>query len=81
MYQKVYKCFKKIRISDWPNQEIEKLFKKRKVLRSKSDDKSKLELSEAEAKLAEKCAEDNYNKIMEEIFWHNDWLINCKHFL
>ena len=63
----IYKCFRKIRISDRPNKEIKKLFEKRKILRGKSDENSKDELEEVEENLAEMCAESNYNKIMEEI--------------
>ena len=37
------------------------------MLKNKTDDKSKSELEEIEIKLTEKCAENNYNKIKEEI--------------
>ena len=59
--------FKKIRIKDKPNKEIEELFEKRKLLRNKKDDSSKIMLEDIEVKLAEKCAETNFNKIKEEI--------------
>ena len=64
----ISKCFKKIRISEKPNKEIEELFERRKVLKNKVDEESKLELKEVETKLAEKCAEGNYDKIKEELF-------------
>ena len=60
-------CFKKIRVSEKPNKEVEELFAKRKELRNNEDEKSKLELEQVENKLAELCAEKNYNKIKEEI--------------
>ena len=59
--------FKKIRITEKLNKEVEKLFSKRKQLRSKTDEFSKSELKKVEAKLAEMCAESNYSKIVEEI--------------
>ena len=63
----IKKCFKKIRIKDKPNKEIEKLFMDRKILRHKSDAFSKSKLKEIEDKLAELCSYSNYNKINEEI--------------
>ena len=59
--------FKKIRIKDKPNKEIEELFEKRKLLRNKKDNISKIMLEDVEVKLAEKCAETNFNKIKAEI--------------
>jgi hypothetical protein len=63
----IYQSFTKIRIINRPNRNIEELFEKRKILRSKTDDESKSELEQVEIKLAEKCAQSNYDKIMEEI--------------
>ena len=60
-------CFKKVRVSDKPNMEIEELFLKRKQLRNKTDEESITKLKEIESKLAELCADKNYNKICEEI--------------
>ena len=60
-------CFKKIRISNKQNKEIEKLFCKRKELRNKSDIYSKIELEKVEIKLADLCAQANYMKICDEI--------------
>ena len=42
----IKRCFKKIRISDKPNKELDDLFSKRKELRNKSDDYSKIELAQ-----------------------------------
>ena len=63
----IQEAFKKIRITDKQNEEIEALFQRRKVLRNKSDDKSKDELLQVEQKLADKVAKENYDKIVEEI--------------
>ena len=65
--QCVQKCFRKIRVTDKPNMEIEELFSKRRTLRNKNDPKSICELEEIERKLADMCAETNYEKIKEEI--------------
>ena len=50
-----------------PNPKMNDLFEKRKLLRSKNDEKSKLELEKVEDLLSQKCAESNYSKIKEEI--------------
>ena len=60
-------CFKKIRISEKQNREIEELFCKRKELRNKHDVYSKEKLKKVENKLSDLCAEANYKKICEEI--------------
>ena len=60
-------CFNKIRITEYTREEIDDLFRKRKVLRNKNDEKSKTELEIVEIKLAELCAKENYEKIKEEI--------------
>ena len=65
--QCIRKCFKKIRITDKPNQEIEDLFDQRRILRNKKDETSIKDLEAVENKLAEKCAKENYQKIMEEV--------------
>ena len=46
---------------------MDALYEKRKQLKNKTDVKSQLELKEVELKLTEKCAENNYNIIREEI--------------
>ena len=71
--QCIRKCFKKIRITDKPNQEIEDLFDQRRILRNKKDETSIKDLEAVESKLAEKCAKENYQKIMEEVE-----LIDCE---
>ena len=63
----IKRTFRKIRITEKPNKEIEELFEKRRLLSNKIDAKSQVELEVVEAKLAEKCAESNYNKIKNEI--------------
>ena len=61
-------AFKKIRIKEHKDDnEIIKLFEKRRQLRRKSDVNSKQELSDVETMLAEKCAENNYKTVQEEI--------------
>ena len=59
--------FKKIRIKDIQNSDIIDLFNKRRVLRTKKDPTSQKELTVVENQLAEKCAEQNYLKIREEV--------------
>ena len=63
----ISKCFKKVRVSDKHNKKIEELFRRRNYLRGKSDENSKALLEQVEKELAEKCAKENYEKIMEEI--------------
>ena len=63
----IRKCFNKIRITDKPNKQIEELFNRRTKLRNKKDIESMKELEDIESNLAELCAKDNYEKIMEEI--------------
>ena len=63
----IQQCFRKIRITEKTNGEIETLFQRRKLLRNKKDDKSKEELKNVEEELADKCAKDNYEKTVEEI--------------
>ena len=63
----IQECFRKVRITDKTNAEIESLFQKRRTLRNKADDKSKDELKNVEEELANRCAKDNLAKIAEEI--------------
>ena len=65
--QSIHRCFKKVRIVDKPDKEIEKLFEMRRILKNLHDEKSKDDLAKVEKELAEKCAESNYKKIREEI--------------
>ena len=60
-------CFKKIRIKEKTNKEVEELFKRRKILKNKNDAESQNELKKVNKKLADYCSEINYNKIKEEI--------------
>ena len=64
----LHQCFKKTRIKEEDKEtDIIKLFDERNKLRSKEDKHSKSRLIEVEQELADKCAENNYKKIMEEI--------------
>ena len=63
----IRKCFQKIRITDRPNKEIEDLFNQRRSLRVEKDEESKLKLEEVEKKLADLCAQNNFEKINDEI--------------
>ena len=63
----IMECFKKVRITEKGNKEIESLFHKRRMLKNKTDVKSKDELKNVEEELANKCAKDNIAKITEEI--------------
>ena len=49
----ITKCFKKIRIVDKPNKEMDKLFDERRKLRNKTDENSRKELEMVENKLSE----------------------------
>ena len=62
-----HQSFTKIRVNHKENKELDQLFNKRRVLRTKHDEASKEELNRVEEELADKCAEDNYKKIKEEI--------------
>ena len=63
----LHKWFRKIKLTDKQNLELESLFKKRNDLRAKNDEKSKNELKHVEEELAHKCAKENYEKIKDEI--------------
>ena len=64
----LHKCFKKKKKKcEVKNKDISKLFDRRRILRSKTDDDSKIELGKVEAKLAEKCDKENYIKIKNEL--------------
>ena len=67
MNECLHQCFNKIRVNYLENKEINKLFDKRRTLRTKSDNKSKKELCKLEEKLAELCAEENFKKIKDEV--------------
>ena len=59
----ISKYFKKIRIGNKPNKEIEELFYKRKILKNKKDEQSISELKHVKDNLAYLCAKSNYAKI------------------
>ena len=64
----IHTCFKKIRIrEDKSDNDIVKLFDKRRKLRSKVDKYSQEKLKQAEEELADKCADANYEKIKNEL--------------
>ena len=63
----IKQCFKKVRITDRPNKEIQEFFDKRRTLRNRKDDNSREELVKVEEMLANLCAKSNYEKIKEEI--------------
>ena len=63
----LHRSFRKVKITEKMNAELEELFNKRKQLRAKDDVESKEKLADIEGKLAEKCAEENRRKILEEI--------------
>ena len=63
----IHESFRKIRLTENKNTEIDELFQKRKILRGKDDNVSKDELEKVEEELAKRCAEDNRRLIMEEI--------------
>ena len=63
----IAESFKKVRVSEKKNEEIDVLFQKRRLLKNKTDDNSKEELRKVEEELAEKFAKENYDKINEEI--------------
>ena len=60
-------CFKKVRITEQTNKEIDALFNQRQILRNKKDVASRKELENVESKLADLCAQQNYEKIKDEI--------------
>ena len=63
----MHQCFQKVRVKKKENKELDKLFNKRRVLRTKTDEDSKNELIKVDKELADKCARDNYIKIKDEI--------------
>ena len=59
-------CFRKIRIKQTRrNKEIEELFNRRRILRTKEDEASQQTLELVEERLSEMCAEDNQRTIKE----------------
>ena len=59
----IHECFKKIRISEKTNSDIDDLFHQRRVFRNKNDDMSKIELEKVEEELASEWqVKNNINK-------------------
>ena len=65
----LHQCFKKIRITkeNKKQNEIDSLINLQKILKFKTDETSKKELEDVEAKLIEKMSEDLYNIVKEEV--------------
>ena len=63
----IHQCFKKVKITNTFNKEIDELFKQQKVLKNKEDHESKMKLKEVEEKLADKMSEDMYKTVKEEV--------------
>ena len=62
----ISQCFRKIRIKQTKhNKDMEELFKKRRILRTKTDRVSQLALEQVEDKLSEMCSEDNLKIIQK----------------
>ena len=59
--------FKKVKNVDRHNADLERLYNKRSLLRTKTDDVSKAELVAVDNELSEKCSEVIYGKIMSEV--------------
>ena len=56
-------CFKKVKNVDKPNAELNYLYNKGQILRTKTDDESKVELIKLNKKFCEKYSESMYKKI------------------
>ena len=60
-------CFKKVKIKQKLDKEIDLLFNKRRILKSKDDIDSKIELQETEDKLADKIGNEIFGKFQKEV--------------
>ena len=63
----IHKCFKKVKIIDQPNKELEELYNKRRILRNRHDEASKIELDEVDLELSSKYSDSMYTKILSEV--------------
>ena len=63
----VHECFSKVKLTDKPNKDLERLYNKRTVLRTKSDAESKKQLESVESELCKKYSEVMFQKIMTEV--------------
>ena len=60
----IYQTFPKIRIKQSKDTKIDKLFRQQKILKNKTDKKSKDELTKVEQNLADEMAEDLYKGVL-----------------
>ena len=63
----IHQSFKKVRISDKSDKELENLYNTRNYLRNRSDVDSELELEKIDNELSDKYSQVMYNKIKKEI--------------
>ena len=63
----IHECFKKVKLIDKPNEELEHLYSKRRILRNKTDENSKRELEEVDKELSEKYSDVMSRKILTEV--------------
>jgi hypothetical protein len=63
----IHQSFKKVKIVENCDKQLENLYNIRRHLRNMQDEKSKKSLEEIESKLAEKYSDIMYNKIKEEV--------------
>ena len=68
----VHKCFKKVKITNKVDTEMEKLYNERRLLKSKTDPHSKKELDKIEEKLATKYSDKMCKIILGEVKDSND---------
>ena len=62
-----HKCFRKVKIKEKVDHELEELYNKRTILKNKTDNESAMKLKEVEKELADKYGEEMFSKIMDEI--------------
>ena len=63
----VHECFAKVKIIDKPNKDLERLYNKRTVFRTKADIESKKQLENVESELCNKYSEVMFKNIMNEV--------------
>ena len=63
----VHKCFKKVKIIDKPDEELDKLFNMRRILRNKTDTVSIAKLEELNEELANKYSDKMSKTILSEV--------------
>ena len=62
----IVESFDKIKIRDQPNKELDRLYNKRRILRTQKGNNAKLELKTVEKELADKYGEHMYKHIKED---------------